>query len=248
MMRVKNKIWLLTLPVRVSFPFLMRFTGTVLLCALIGVVQARPQNNPTPPSSLERLAHDPNYTDVSDIPNVHVDLRYASRNNFLGQNLYGSFHRCFLHRIAAEKFRQATHNLAQEKPGWKLLVFDCLRPRSLQEKLYAEVKGTARQPYVANPRSGSIHNYGLAVDLSLEDANDHEIDMGTKFDDFTSLAQPARERDNLASGKLSHEQMEHRLLLRRIMTDAGFIQLPIEWWHYDALPKVDVKKNFKIVE
>jgi D-alanyl-D-alanine dipeptidase len=150
--------------------------------------------------------------------------------------------------VAAEKLRRAAYELEQVKPGWKLLIFDCLRPRSLQKKLFAAVEGTPRQPYVANPRSGSIHNYGLAIDLSLEDGNGHEVDMGTKFDDFTPLAQPAREADNLAAGKLSREQVEHRLLLRRVMTAAGFLQLPIEWWHYDALSAAEVKKTFKIVE
>ena len=198
--------------------------------------------------SLARLSQDPAYSDVSSSPSVHVDLRYASENNFLGKNLYGDFHRCFLHRVAAEKFRQAAGLLGKLKPGWKLLVFDCLRPRSLQEKLFAAVKDTERQPYVANPRSGSIHNFGLAVDLSLEDDRGREVDMGTGFDDFTPLAQPAQEGTNLRSGKLTREQVEHRQFLRSIMTQAGFIQLPIEWWHFDALPAAEVRKSFKIVE
>jgi len=85
------------------------------------------------------------------------------------------------------------------------------------------VKGTDRQPHVTNPRTGSIHNYG-AVDLSLEDGQGHEIDMGTPFDHFTPLTQPAQERENLVSGKLSHEQLQNRQLLRKLMTAAGFIQ------------------------
>ena len=164
------------------------------------------------------------------------------------KNVYGDFHRCFLHRIAAGKFREAARLLQQERPGWKFLVFDCLRPRSLQEKLFAVVKGTPQQPYVANPLDGSVHNYGFAIDLSLEDESGRELDMGTHFDDFSALAQPNRERQNLEAGKLTKEQAEHRLILRNIMLRAGFIQLPIEWWHYDALPKEQVKKDYKIVE
>jgi D-alanyl-D-alanine dipeptidase len=208
---------------------------------------AAQQPNATPPD-LARLARHPDYLDVSAIANVRVDLRYASENNFLKKNLYGDFHRCLLQRVAAEKFRQAALILQETKPGWKLLVFDCLRPRGLQEKLFAAVRGTPQQPYVANPRTGSIHNYGLAVDLSLEDEHGREVDMGTGFDDFTALAQPAREPENAAAGKLSRKQLENRLLLRKVMTQAGFVQLPIEWWHYDAVPKEQVRKNFKIVE
>jgi D-alanyl-D-alanine dipeptidase len=219
----------------------------IILLLLVAGTLAAQKPSATPPD-LARLARNPDYADVSILPNVHVDLRYASENNFLKKNLYGDFHSCLLHRVAAEKFRQAALVLAETRPGWKLLVFDCLRPRSLQEKLFAAVEGTPRQPYVANPRTGSIHNYGLAVDLSLEDENGREVDMGTGFDDFTALAQPAREHEFAASGKLSRKQVENRLLLRKVMTQAGFIQLPIEWWHYDAVPKDQVRKNFKIVE
>jgi D-alanyl-D-alanine dipeptidase len=243
-------IWFLTLPNRLTFSLLMRFTLSygLLMIALVCVSQGQSQEDRAGFPYLTQLEDDPSYSDVSDVPNVHLDLRYASENNFLGKNLYREFRRCFLQRTAAEKFRQAARDLAKIMPGWKLLVFDCLRPRSLQQKLFAAVEGTSRQPYVANPRGGSIHNYGLAVDLSLEDQHGHEVDMGTQFDDFTTLAQPAQERESLASGKLSPEQLEHRLLLRKVMTGAGFIQLPIEWWHYDALPKAQVRKNFKIVE
>jgi D-alanyl-D-alanine dipeptidase len=225
----------------------IRISG-ILLYALMPFAAIPARQMADAPPDLSWLAHDSNYSDISDIPNLHTDLRYGSENNFLGKNLYGNFNRCFLQRVAAEKLRHAARTLVETKPGWKLLVFDCLRPRSLQEKLFAAVKGTSRQPYVANPRTGSIHNYGLAVDLSLEDEHGKEVDMGTRFDDFTPLAQPAQEQANVAAGRLSREQVDHRLLLRNIMTQAGFVQLPIEWWHYDALPAAEVKKNFKIVE
>src|SRR5215471_14798719 len=172
---------------RMPFSFFMRFVialGILVICP-IPVAPASSQEKPPVPAGLERLADNPDYSDVSTLPNVHVELRYASENNFLGKNLYGDFHRCFLHRVAAEKFRRAARALVEKRPGWRLLVFDCLRPRSLQEKLFAAVKGTPRQQYVANPRSGSVHNYGFAIDLSLEDEQGREIDMGTGFDDFT---------------------------------------------------------------
>jgi D-alanyl-D-alanine dipeptidase len=200
------------------------------------------------PDDLNRLLDNKDYIDIPTIPNVHVSLRYASENNFLGKNIYGDFHQCLLHEIAAGKFRQAARALEQERPGWKFLIFDCLRPRSLQEMLYAAVKGTARQPYVADPRTGSLHNFGFAIDLSLEDETGRELDMGTPFDDFTALSRPDQERENKEEGKLSTEQLEHRSILRNVMLKAGFIQLPIEWWHYDALPKEQVKAHYKIVE
>lgn len=224
-----------------------RVTHVILMLLAAGVSRGVNYQS-SAPDGLAGLASDKSYVDVSNIPNVHVNLRYASDNNFIGKNMYGDFHSCFLHRVAADKFFQATRTLQQEKPGWKFLLFDCLRPRSLQTKLFAVVRGTPQQPYVADPRTGSLHNYGFAIDLSLEDENGRECDMGTRFDDFSVLAQPLHERQNLETGKLNTEQMENRLLLRKIMLQAGFIQLPIEWWHYDALPKNEVKAHYKIVE
>lgn len=207
-----------------------------------------PPVTPPVPPDFSWLAHSPDFVDVSAFPNVHTVLRYASNDNFLKKNVYGDFHDCFLHRVAAEKFREAVTLLGQEHPGWKFRVFDCLRPRSIQKKFYAVVKGTPQQPYVANPRTGSIHNYGFAIDLSLEDASGAELDMGTGFDDFTRLAEPRREAQYLASGKLSRRQVDNRRILRGIMQRAGFTQLPNEWWHYDALPKQEVRSRYRIVE
>ncbi len=188
------------------------------------------------------------YVDVSEYSGVASEIRYATSNNFVGENLYGDFNKPYLHQIAAEKLKVASANLQKSKPGWKLLIFDALRPRSIQKKLWDHVKGTNKSPYVANPDKGSVHNYGFAVDLSLQDENGKEIDMGTAFDSFEALAQPKLEDQFLKEGKLKPEQIENRKILRKAMTDAGFIQLPIEWWHFDALPAKELKKNYKIVE
>ena len=198
--------------------------------------------------SLKTLEADPDFSAIDNLPGVTVNLRYASTNNFMKENLYGDFNRAFLHRIAADKLKKAAALLQKNKPGWKLLVYDGLRPRSVQWQLWKRVKGTDQQPYVANPKRGSIHNYGFAVDLTLQDAAGKELDMGTEFDHFGKLAQPALEQKFLKQGKLTEQQVKNRRLLRRVMEDAGFIQLPIEWWHYDALPKQEVKSKYKIIE
>ncbi len=199
-------------------------------------------------SEIARLSADPDYVDVSEIDGLILDLRYASPNNFVGRDVYGDFDRCFLHRIAAEKLQAAVKNLGSAKPGWKFLIFDCLRPRTVQRILFEKVKGTAQEKYVADPDKGSIHNYGFAVDLSLADEHGREIDMGTGFDSFEAVAEPRREAEFLKSGELSQTQVANRMILRDAMTGAGFIQLPYEWWHYDALPKSDVHGKFRIVE
>jgi len=198
--------------------------------------------------SLRFLQHSPDYVDLTTITGLRFDLRYATTNNFTGRNLYGEFNHPYLHRFAAAKLRRAAEILTRKHPHVHLLILDALRPRSVQYQLWNVVKGTPQQPYVADPEKGSIHNYGFAVDLTLVDDDGNELDMGTMFDDFTELAQPRMERKFVAENKLSEDQLKNRLILRWAMESAGFIQLPLEWWHYDALPKAEVKQNYPIIE
>ena len=237
---------------------------SVIFFVLLAIPGCRPDLNNTPNTSpesikvktevkklhpsLQKVYDNPDFVDVANYPHVKVELRYASENNFMKTNVYGDFTVCFLHKEAALKLKMAAENLQNMKPGWKLLLLDCLRPRSVQRKLWEYVFGTDMQKYVANPDKGSIHNYGFAVDLTLVDENEIEIDMGTEFDSFTKLAQPRLEEEMLIENKLTQVQHENRLILRKSMVDAGFRQLSIEWWHYDAADSSIVRNNYKILE
>jgi|SRR5579859_6137261 len=194
------------------------------------------------------LSSYPGLEDVSNLANVKLDLRYATQDNFLGRPVYGDFRQCYLQQVAADKLKIAAKTLEEQKPGWKLLIFDCLRPRSIQREMWSLVKGTPKQKYVANPDTGSMHNFGFAVDLSLIDENGQEVDMGTPFDYFGHEAEPQREAQFLKQGRLTQKQIDNRKLLRSIMVGSGFIPLSIEWWHFDALDKSVVKANYKIIE
>jgi D-alanyl-D-alanine dipeptidase len=195
--------------------------------------------------SIDPPAH---FRQIKEGPAVAVDIRYSTQNNFTGKDLYGDFDACYLHETAALKLEEAARDLSRQHPGWKLLLFDCLRPRSVQKILWNEVKGTAQEPYIADPSSGSVHNYGYAVDLSLIDDKGRELDMGTPYDTFDILSRPTQERTFLKNGKLTRKQVHNRKILRKVMTHAGFIQLPDEWWHYDALPPDSVKNKLPIIE
>jgi D-alanyl-D-alanine dipeptidase len=196
----------------------------------------------------DRLEKDPLLVRIVNSDAVELDLRYATDNNFMKRNVYGDFNGCFLHKIAAAKFKNAAEKLRLEKPGWKFLIFDCLRPRSIQRQMWNIVKNTLQKKYVADPKSGSLHNFGFAIDLGLIDDHGKVVDMGTPFDDFGVLAEPRQEEIFVQSGKLSQQQKSHRQILRSVMESAGFIQLPIEWWHFDGLSRSEVKSNFKIFE
>ncbi len=198
--------------------------------------------------SARFVAASPDYVELQPSAGLAIELKYASTDNFVGQNLYGEFNKAYLHKIAAAKLERAVQNLAAIRPGYKLVIYDALRPRSVQYVLWDKVRGTDKQKYVANPKGGSIHNYGFALDISILDESGKQLDMGTPFDDFTDLAQPQLEQQFLKAGKLTEQQIKNRQLLRKVMEDAGFIQLPVEWWHFDALPKSELKSRFKIVE
>jgi zinc D-Ala-D-Ala dipeptidase len=188
------------------------------------------------------------FENITESSAVKLDIRYAGTNNFTGKNLYGDYHSCYLHKEAAAKFKVAVNHLKQIKPGYRFLIFDCLRPVRIQRILWKEVAGTSQEPYVANPDRGSIHNFGFAVDLTLTDQKGNELDMGTLFDSFSPLSEPRREKEFLKTGALKPDQVTNRKLLRSVMEAAGFLPLSNEWWHFDALSASEVRNHYKKVE
>jgi D-alanyl-D-alanine dipeptidase len=182
---------------------------------------------------------------------VRLDLRYNGVKNFMQEDLYQGFNRAFLHKLAYDKFMQACVFLEQQDKNLCFVVFDALRPRSVQIKMYEFLRGTPMQQYVADPTLGSLHNFGMALDLTLaiSSSNSFELlDMGTEFDDFSELAQAQLESQLHSAGKLSLEQIHNRKCLREIMERAGFTQLPTEWWHFNAFPAEKVRQFYPIVE
>jgi D-alanyl-D-alanine dipeptidase len=198
--------------------------------------------------SLERALRHPDFVDLTHLDNVRVDLRYGTTNNLLGRDVYGGFQRVVLHQMAGEKFRNASDLLRREHPALRFLVFDALRPQAAQLEFWGLVKGTPQQAYFADPAKGSIHSYGFAIDLGLADEAGRELDMGTEFDDLSEKAEPRRETELLAKGALTETQVSHRKILRELMVRAGFLSIPHEWWHFDALLPTEVRASFRRVE
>ena len=184
-------------------------------------------------------------------PTILVDLRYSSNDNFLKKDIYGDLDECFLRKEPAEMLCLANKHLKASHPDLRLLVFDGLRTRSVQKKLWDAldtIPVSERAQFVADPKKGSIHNYGAAVDLTLALENGSELDMGTRYDHFGELAFPVLEDSLLALGKLTDKQIENRRILRRVMTKAGFYTIDSEWWHFDAFSYNETKNKYKIVE
>lgn len=187
------------------------------------------------------------FVSLAGLPHIHLDLRYASPNNILKRDLYGGTTEAWLHRDAWQSLVAASEALQLLRPGWKLRIYDAARPLSVQAELYAKVQGTSQQAYVADPAHGSPHNYGMAVDLGLQDDQGWEADHGTAFDSFEDKAQPQLEEAIYQQGRLSAEHLGLRRLLRELMQQQGFIANPLEWWHFDRLPLARVKQSYALI-
>ncbi len=194
--------------------------------------------------AIEDIASCPNFRHLSTIAGIGVDLRYASADNFIGRDLYSPFDCAWLHSEAAAGLEKAVAWLAVRRPGYTMLVLDALRPQRVQEQLWHALDGTDLHIYLADPARGSIHSFGMAVDLTLRDDSGREVDMGTGFDDLTDRSQPALEEALLARGEITQAQIDNRHLLRDAMAQAGFVGINSEWWHYDFGDRERVRRDY----
>ena len=183
-------------------------------------------------------------------PSIIVDLMYSRPDNFTGKTLYTDIHRGYLHPEAATALKKAQAELKRLRPDLSLKVFDATRPMSVQQKMWNIVAGTPIYFYVSNPKNGGgLHNYGLAVDITLcEVATGDTLHMGTKVDYMGKLAHVKSEAEMLKQGKLSHRAIENRRLLRKVMTAAGFKVLPTEWWHFNFKSRAEAKAKYKVIK
>ncbi|TFW28333.1 M15 family metallopeptidase [Massilia horti] len=195
----------------------------------------------------EEIAGSPEFRHLSTIGGIAVDLRYASPNNFVGRDLYSPFDCAWLHRDAAAALERVVGWLRANRPDCTPLVLDALRPQRVQQQLWDSLADTGLQMYLASPQRGSIHSYGMALDITLLDAHGRELDMGTRFDDMTDLSHPALEEDFLAAGTLTGQQVANRRLLREAMLQAGFFGIRTEWWHFDCGDRELVRQTFRRV-
>ena len=175
-----------------------------------------------------------------------LDIKYATTDNFFGQKVYPHA-RCLLRPSVARKMKKAQAWLDKRRGGLRLLFKDCYRPHSVQFVLWKAVVGTPQQRYVANPntKTGSIHSYGAAVDLTLAGPDGTELDMGTPYDHLGKLAQPRYETRYLKTGKLTRRQVRNRKILRRAMRHAGMRGIRNEWWHYNEGTSREVRKRYQ---
>lgn len=196
---------------------------------------------------IEHIADSPEFRHLSSVAGISVDLRYATPFNFVGRDLYTPFDCAWLHRDAAAALERAVSWLDGRRPGYSILILDALRPQRVQEQLWNALADTNLQMYLAEPGRGSIHSFGMALDLTLLDEHGIELDMGTAFDDLTEKSHPALEQQLLRQHQITQEQIDNRQLLRNAMAQAGFVGINSEWWHYDLGDREQVRRTFRRV-
>jgi zinc D-Ala-D-Ala dipeptidase len=154
---------------------------------------------------------------------IKLDIRYATENNFVGKAVYTEA-RAFLQKPAAEAVLRVHKKL--KKKGLGIVIFDGYRPWAVT-KLFWEVTPEDKRKFVANPKNGSKHNRGCAIDLSIYDLKTGEnIEMPSGFDEFTERASP-----DYKGG--TETETKNRELLRSLMEAEDFTVNANEWWHFD---------------
>jgi len=156
-------------------------------------------------------------------PTIKLDVRYATTNDFLGTPVYTQA-RAFLQRPAAEALVRANHEL--KGLGYGLIIHDGYRPWYVT-KIFWDATPDDKKIFVADPQSGSKHNRGCAVDLSLYDLKTGlEVEMPSGYDEMSERAYA-----DYPGG--TDEERARRAVLKQAMEKQGFAVIPKEWWHFD---------------
>jgi len=201
-------------------------------------------------SELEQILKSKGLVNIQDVdPSIHIDIKYSTPNNFLGIDIYEDYNKAYLPKEVAYKLKNAQKLLHDTLPNYNLVVFDATRPQSIQQIMWDSIKipNEKKYQFLADPKKGSLHNYGAAVDLSILDEKGKELDMGTTFDSFEKLSYPLLEKDFLAKRQLTQQQVNNRLLLRKIMNKSGFFGIKTEWWHFGCYSVADAKKKLILI-
>lgn len=193
--------------------------ATLIFCAILSATAF----------TQERPAPDPNAKEADLLElvkldsSIKLDIRYARTDNFVGKKVYPEA-RAFLQRPAAESVLRVHRHL--KKTGLGLVIFDGYRPWAVT-KIFWDVTPEDKRIFVANPKTGSKHNRGCAVDLSIYDLKTgREVPMPSDFDEFTERASPDYKGGSAA-------ETRNRELLRSLMEAEGFTVNANEWWHFD---------------
>lgn len=219
-------------------------------------------------TDFDELMHKYQLVDIRDVaPDILVELKYSTKDNFVGMDMYGELERAYLEKEFADRVVEAQKILKRRNSNYTLLIYDAARPISVQRTMYECVKGTDLERFVANGTRGGRHNYGVAVDLTIATNDGTPLDMGTEFDNFTDAASVKGIPDTsdastrtisiyrdyvnslAARGVISFEAAKNRILLLEVMLEAGLYPYRREWWHYEDIMSMEsVRTKYKLLD
>ncbi len=223
---------------------------------LVGTYQNEPPNADVPITVSKKQCIDSIFATMNIVSiqsvdsSILVDAKYATTDNFMHQQLYEHIQTVYLQKDVAKRLAKAQRYLKTLHPQWSLLVYDGTRPVDVQQRMWNALDSIPvheRVKFVSNPKNHSVHNYGAAIDLTIVDERKVPIDMGAGYDDIRKIAYPSLEAQFLASGELTQVQVNNRILLRKVMKSQGFINIPSEWWHFNAFRRDEVKQRYQVV-
>ena len=232
------------------------FYGALLL-SLLGVATTSAQE-----VDFDKKMKEYGLVDVQSLDaEIRVELKYATEDNFVGENMYGTLTTAYLLPHFARKVVEAQRILRERHPDYSLLVYDAARPISVQRRMRRAVEGTPLQIYVADGARGGRHNYGVAVDLTIIDGAGRPLNMGAGFDHFGEEAWVGNDKDvTLAAykayvealrkrGKISDKAAANRTLLLEIMDAVGLRPYVKEWWHFqERISMSATRERYKLLD
>lgn len=184
-------------------------------------------------------------------PKILSDIRYSTPNNFTGKILYRESFGLYAVPPLAQAIADICKWIEKNIPNYQLMLFDAARPLSVQKEMFEIVRGSALEPYIANPNgdiSGGFHNYGLAVDMTLADSHGKLLDMGTDYDFFGVESHSFTEQYLFEKGKISPTALANRYLLYSIAGRFGLLPHPKEWWHFQFSYSEESKKPYQLLD
>ncbi|MCE7064494.1 M15 family metallopeptidase [Dyadobacter sp. CY326] len=227
----------------------------LILCPLFPCLQnAKAQGKKSSIADVEQKIIAQGLVDIQTLdPSIKVELKYSTTDNFIGKDVYGDLNRAYIQPEMGKRLVKANALLKKSHPNFTLLIYDAARPNSVQYDLWnaldqLKIPAKDKKMYVADPKIGSNHNFGCAVDLTVVDGNGKPLDMGTKYDFFGPLAYPRSEEEMLKKGKLTSQQISNRKILRKVMNQAGFTTNTTEWWHFDGMSKSQARALYGMIK
>jgi len=215
--------------------------------------ESQPQNSIQQPvrSSFEKMLEQNGLVNIATIDSsIVISLKYSTKNNIAKRDMYKDFDKAYLQEDVAVKLKNAQQYIKRKDSSLSLIVFDAVRPHSIQQLLWDSVALPIKKKrrFLAHPNKYSLHNFGAAVDVSLVKNKSELLDMGTPFDYPNELAYPCLENYFVSIGELSIDVIKNRTLLRNAMIEAGFIDNKYEWWHFSACRRTKAIATFALIK